>query len=228
MALRAAFALLLTATLAVMLLTGAVAARHETVLREILAPNTLDTTLTIASRNILDTFGEKPDLPPPPGSAPLPLCREIERVAAVRLAEAFGLMRGTEEGERLFQRLLFHDICVRVQTLSYNSGYSYAIRTANGSWDRSYIAVDEVHIQADQPDVLAALLVHEATHIDRAISRTSCAVTESCTTLPNGVLLEEEVAAHTAEAIWWIAAYGEDGKRLAVRYDHGLNELVDA
>ncbi|MDQ3045750.1 MAG: hypothetical protein M3R06_11480, partial [Chloroflexota bacterium] len=55
-----------------------------------------------------------------------------------------------------------------------------------------------------------------------------CTVTESCTTLPNGVLLEEEVAAHTAEIIWWIAAYGEDGKRLAVRYDHGLNELVDA
>jgi hypothetical protein len=226
--LRVVLALMLIATLTATLLTVAVAARHDAALREILAPHMLDTTLTIASRNILDTLGEKPRLPPPPGSAPLPFCPGIERANAVRLAKGFALMRGTDVGERLFQLLLTQGVCVRVQTLSYNSGYSYAIRTADGSWDRSYIAVDPLHIQAGQPDVLAALLVHEATHIDRAISQTSCTVTETCTTLSNGIPLEEEVAAHAAEATWWIAAYGEDGKRLAVRYDRGLNELVDA
>jgi hypothetical protein len=46
--------------------------------------------------------------------------------------------------------------------------------------------------------------------------------------LPNGVEIDEEVAAHTAEAEWWIAAFGTDGKRFAVRNDYGENRLARA
>jgi hypothetical protein len=90
------------------------------------------------------------------------------------------------------------------------------------------IMVDRHYVRTTRADVLAALLVHEATHLDRAFSGQACYVRMSCTTLDNGVELEEEVAAHAAEAEWWIAMYGSDGKRLALRTDAFENQLARA
>ena len=72
------------------------------------------------------------------------------------------------------------------------------------------------------------MLIHEATHVDRAITGRDCARAGGCTRLPNGVYLEEEIAAHAAEAGWWIAAFGAGGKRFAFRADYGENELAEA
>lgn len=161
-------------------------------------------------------------------NTPLPLCADATEDQARRLAPGFRMMRGTPEGERLFRGLLDNDVCVRVEALPYNSGYTRAVRSGNGSWADSEIVVDDAIARAGEPDVLAALLVHEATHLDRAVSGTACWEDDSCTELANGVRLEEEIAAHQAEAAWWLAAYGADGKRFAVRADHGMNELVRA
>ncbi len=50
----------------------------------------------------------------------------------------------------------------------------------------------------------------------------------ACTELSNGVDLEEEVVAHEAEAQWWIAAYGRDGKDRAFTADASENRLKAA
>jgi hypothetical protein len=158
----------------------------------------------------------------------LPLCAGTDSERARALAGGFTMMRGTPEGDRLFRNLIEHDVCVRVDALPYNSGYTRAVRDFDGTWTESEIVVDDALVQAGETDVLAALLVHEATHLDRAIAGTACWYDDACTDLANGVRMEEEIAAHRAEADWWIAAYGSDGKRFAFRADHGMNLLVRA
>ena len=171
---------------------------------------------------------EQPVIAAYQGAFRLPLCRETEPDDAEVLTRAFALMRGTAEGDRLYRQLVDEGICVRIGEIEYNSAYAYAAGDGRGDWSRSFIKIAPRHASPGQVDVLASILVHEATHIDRAIARTACSYDDTCTRLPNGVELEEEIAAHAAEAEWWIAAYGDDGKRFAFGFDHGENLLVEA
>lgn len=185
-------------------------------------------TLDAAVGTTIERFAEEPHFAEVRGATRLPICDSVGTNAAESLANAFNLMRQTTEGERLFDQLVEEGICVRVGEIQYNSGFAYVVQSFTGSWSRSYIQIATRHVLDDERDVLAALLVHEATHVDRYIQGTACTYSDSCTILANGVELEEEVAAHRAEAEWWIAAYGENGKRLAFGFDYGMNELVDA
>lgn len=191
-------------------------------------PEIWDDTLDAAFGATVERFAEEPHLAEVRGATRFPICDTVAADNAESLAFAFNLMRRTPEGERLFDQLVDEGVCVRVGEIAYNSGFAYVVQSFTGGWSRSYIKVATRHVDDDEPDVLAALLVHEATHVDRYINGTACTYSDNCTVLSNGVELEEEVAAHRAEAEWWIAVYGEDGKRLAVGYDFGMNELVDA
>jgi hypothetical protein len=178
-------------------------------------------------------LGEDPHLTPQQPSGALPVCRDVPRAYGHALRLAFGLMRGTEEGRHLYAVLVDNGICVGVTDLAFNTAYS-AARGFGGDWSGSTIMVDRRFVRSLDADVLAAVLVHEATHLDRAISGKACFVKttadggDACTTLPNGVKVEEEVAAHSAEAEWWLAAYGDDGKRFAWRGDYAENRLLKA
>jgi hypothetical protein len=178
-------------------------------------------------------LGENPHLTPRQPTGALPVCADVPRTYGHALRLAFGLMRGTDEGRRLYDLLVDNGVCVGITDLPYNTAYASA-RFSGGDWSSSTIMVDRGYVRSLQADVLAAVLVHEATHIDRAISRKACYFEtgtggdDACTTLPNGVELEEEIAAHTAEADWWIAAYGDDGKRFALRTDYSENRLAKA
>jgi len=176
----------------------------------------------------IEQLDEEPHFAEVRGATRLPICDTVTGVAAESLGYAFNLMRQTVEGDRLFKQLVSEGICVRVGEIEYNSGFAYVVQSFTGGWSRSYIQIATRHVLGDERDVLAALLVHEATHVDRYIQGTVCTYSETCTILLNGVELEQEVAAHRAEAEWWMAAYGENGKRLAFGYDYGMNELVDA
>lgn len=161
--------------------------------------------------------------------ASYPVCPSTGADDEQRLERGMDLMRGTTEGERLFDQLVSNGICVGTEDIAYNSGYAYGKQSpVDGSWSSSYIIVATDLLRSGETDVLAALLVHEATHIDRYINDLACNYTDSCTVLPNGVDLDEEIAAHTAEAQWWIQAYGTDGKRFATGYDYGVNRLARA
>ena len=92
----------------------------------------------------------------------------------------------------------------------------------------SQIVIGEYYVDWLYPDVIAAILAHEATHIHRAVDGTACYYANACTVLSNGVDLEEEVVAHEAEAEWWIAAYGRDGKDRAFTADASENRLTAA
>ena len=158
-----------------------------------------------------------------------PICESVSGGDSQRLEAGMNLMRGTGEGERLFAQLGQLGVCVRIEQLSYNTGYAYASQSpADGSWAGSYIVIDQDVLRSGETDVLAALLVHESTHIDRYVHHDACNYTDSCTVLPNGVDVEEEIAAHGAEAQWWIDAYGANGKRFASGYDYGENQLTAA
>lgn len=209
---------------------GAVAGlRYAATVELLLAGSELRDAARAASRTAADAIDEQPAFATVPGAPELPLCEGTTATDARRLADAMNLMRRTDEGQRLFAQLLDEGICVGVEEIAYNSGYAYATQSGlTGSWSGSFIRVDDDLLAAGEVDVVAALLVHEATHIDRYVNGLACDYDQSCTELPNGVELEEEVAAHAAEADWWIAAYGDDGKRFAIGYDYGLNQLVDA
>lgn len=198
-------------------------------LRTVVArPGLWNETLDAALGTAIERFAEEPHFAEVRGATRMPICETVGREEAESLSYAFNLMRQTDEGERLFDQLVVEGICVRVGEIEYNSGFAFVVQSFTGGWSRSYIKIATRHVLGDERDVLAALLVHEATHIDRYIQGTACTYSDTCTVLPNGVELEEEVAAHRAEAEWWISAYGDDGKRLAVGYDSGINELVDA
>ena len=177
-------------------------------------------------------LGEDPHLELHHPRGALPVCRDVPSVYGRSLRQAFGLMRGTAEGRRLYALLVEHDICVGVAAIPYNAAYASARRIGD-DWSASTIIVDHQYFRSLDADVLAAILVHEATHLDRAIAGTACweqiaGGGDACTTLPNGVRLEEEIAAHTAEAEWWLAAYGADGKRFALGPDSVENDLLSA
>ena len=178
---------------------------------------------------VVAVVAEEPSFDAAPALASYPVCAGTSQDDENDLESGMNLMRGTAEGERLFDQLVDEDICVKVEDIGYNSGYAYGRQSPiDGSWSDSYIAVASDLLHSGETDVLASLLVHEATHIDRYINGLACNYSETCTTLPNGVDLEEEIAAHSAEAQWWIAAYGSDGKRFATGYDYGLNRLARA
>ena len=161
--------------------------------------------------------------------ASYPVCPTTSSGDERRLERGMDLMRGAAEGERLFDELVRNGVCVGSEDIAYNSGYAYGRQSpTDGSWSDSYIMVSTDVLRSGETDVLAALLVHEATHMDRYINGLACNYSQSCTTLPNGVDLDEEIAAHGAEAQWWIAAYGDDGKRFATGYDYGVNRLARA
>lgn len=176
----------------------------------------------------LDIAGENPRFEPNPATGPTPICEDVPTSLVKALKLGLAYMRATPEGESLFQLLVDNEICIRIDDLPFNAAYASLERTRPDDWTETEIVVDRSLVRSGLADVLAAVLVHEATHVQRAIDGEACFLTDECTELPNGVPIEEEVAAHAAEAEWWIAAFGTDGKRFAVRADHGLNTLVDA
>jgi hypothetical protein len=176
----------------------------------------------------LSEIGESPHFEANSVTGPIPICDDVPEQLIKPLRRAFGLMRGTEEGARLFEALIDSGVCVSVDDLTYNAGYAYTREIGPGDWSSSRIVVDRSLVRSSATDTLAALLVHEATHIDRAVSGQACFVSDQCERLPNGVEIDEEIAAHAAEAEWWIAAFGSDGKRFAFRSDYGENRLARA
>jgi hypothetical protein len=161
-------------------------------------------------------------------SGDVPFCKGVTDRAGGQIDSALIQMRRTSEGARLAKMLAKHDVCIGVEDLEFNSGYASAERSWTGSWDDSYIAIDEDLLSIASADVVAALLVHEATHIDRYISGDACGAFDGCEVLDNGVVLEEEIAAHAAEAEWWIDVYGPNGRRTDSAYGYSLNLLATA
>ncbi len=174
------------------------------------------------------SVGESPHINSHAPTGPVPICGDVAVQYIKPLRRAFGLMRGTAEGKRLFEMLVDSDVCVTVDDLTYNAAYAFSRETKPNDWSMSRIVIDRSLVRSSMSDTLAAILVHEATHIDRAVSGQACFVDDRCDRLPNGVEIDEEIAAHTAEAEWWIAAFGSDGKRFAFRTDYGENRLAKA
>jgi hypothetical protein len=182
-----------------------------------------------AARDVaLARLGESPHLSPNPAEGPLPFCEPVSPSQERALNGAVGLMRATPEGLELYAMLEGEGVCIGVAELPYNSAYASARWTPRNGWAESQIQIDASYFTFLYPDVLASILVHEATHLARAIDRTACYYADACTTLPNGVNLEEEVVAHAAEAEWWIAMYGRDGKDWAFASDGAVNRLKAA
>lgn len=207
---------------------GTFTIRYAAEMQLVLDSSGLDDSVSRVARTALGTIDEQPAFASVPGAPALPLCNGILDGDARELADAMNLMRRTAEGSRLFDQLLDEGICVGVEEISYNSGYALARETSQGDWSSSYIMADRDIVDSGETDVLAALLVHEATHIDRFIHGLACSLQDRCATLPNGVDLDEELAAHAAEAEWWREAYGDDGKRFALGYGYGMNQLLEA
>jgi hypothetical protein len=178
-------------------------------------------------------LGEDPHLASRTPDGDLPLCSDVSEAYDKAFTTAFGLMRATQEGRQLYDLLEEHGICVRVDDLPYNSAYSSSSRRGS-DWSSSRIVIDRRQVRTIGADVLAAILIHEATHIRRTIDGSACFYerptneVDPCETLSNGVMVVEEAAAHSAEAEFWIALYGENGKSRAYNDASYENSLADA
>ena len=159
--------------------------------------------------------------------APPVICDDVEQQDQTRLERGYTLMTRTREGRQLYDQLIEHDVCTGVTHLEYAGAYAQANPSLHG-WSDSVIMVDQEMLRAIAPDILAATLVHEAMHLDRAISGEQCGMTHSCTMLDNGIQVEEEVAAHAAEARWWLEIYGRQGRRVASGGGYSMDNLVFA
>ncbi len=176
----------------------------------------------------VETLGEEPALTPKPPSQPIDFCDGVTSVQKRAIADGVALWRATDEGARLYDVLVENGVCIGTQDLDFNSAYATSRWSPFDGWSNSEINIGDYYVDWLYPDVIAAILAHEATHIDRAISGTACYYVDACTTLPNGVELEEEIVAHEAEALWWLEAYGRDGKDRAFTSDAAENRLKAA
>ena len=176
---------------------------------------------------VADSIDEEPRFLPAPPAQRYPIDRSTPRSLVPPLVRAFDLMRATPDGARLFDLLVANDVQISIEPLAYNAGYTSTTYTGSG-WIRSNIVIAADIVRTRQVEVLAAILVHEAVHADLAISGRACFYGDSCTTLSNGIQLEEEVAAHAVEARWWRDMFGDDGKRLALGAAIGENTLLGA
>jgi len=174
------------------------------------------------------SLGETPALKPNPPERPIDFCEGVTAVEQRAIADGIGLLRATDEGARLYAVLEDNGVCIGTRDLDFNSAYATSRWSPVDGWSNSEIAIGEYYVDWLYPDVIAAILAHEATHIDRAVSGTACYYVDACTVLANGVELEEEIVAHEAEALWWIAAYGRDGKDRAFSNDSAENRLKAA
>ncbi len=174
------------------------------------------------------SLGEKPAFAPNPADRPVDFCEGVSDAQQRAITDGVALLRGTDEGVRLYDVLVENGVCIGTKELDFNSAYATSRWSPVDGWSNSQITIGNYYVDWLYPDVIAAILAHEATHIDRAVSGTACYYVDACTELPNGVALEEEIVAHEAEAVWWIAAYGRDGKARAFSSDASENRLKAA
>lgn len=188
----------------------------------------LEARLAASWRVGIADLGETPALTPRYPDDPIPYCTGLGDYEQTVLREGIGFLRATEDGSRLYDLIVAEGVCIGTRDLTFNSAYATARWSPGAQWSESEIIVGDYYVDWLYPDVLASILAHEATHIERAVSGTACYYVDACTTLPNGVELEEEIVAHEAEAKWWLDAYGTDGKDRAFAADAGQNRLKAA
>jgi Zn-dependent protease with chaperone function len=174
------------------------------------------------------TVGEDTSLEPNPANGPIEFCDGVTVVQQGAITDGVALLRATAEGARLYDVLVENGVCIGTRDLDFNSAYATSRWSPQDGWSNSEIVIGDYYVDWLYPEVIAAILAHEATHIDRAVSATACYYVDACTLLANGVALEEEIVAHEAEALWWIAAYGRDGKDRAFTADASENRLKAA
>jgi hypothetical protein len=173
-------------------------------------------------------LGERPHLTPRYPDSPVAFCDGVSAVDQRAITDGVAYLRATDEGDRLYALLVDEGVCIGTKELEFNSAYATSRWSPGAGWSDSEIIIGEYYVDWLYPDVIAAILAHEATHIQRAVDGTACYYVDACTVLSNGVDLEEEVVAHEAEARWWIAAYGHNGKDRAFAADASENRLKAA
>lgn len=175
----------------------------------------------------MHALGEEPRVEPAAPAAQYPIDRSVPQGLRVPLVKALDLMRATDQGAELFDLLVDNEVLISVEPMEYNAGYT-TTRWSRFGWRSSEIVIASDTVRTRTVDVLAAVLVHEAAHAERAITGEGCFYQGDCETLPNGVQIDEELYAHTVEVRWWRAVYGDDGKDFATGTATGENALLEA
>jgi len=173
-------------------------------------------------------LGETPAFAPRYPQGPVSFCEGVSAYDQEAITAGVAYVRGTDAGSRLYDVIVEEGVCIGTRDMDFNSAYATSRWSADAGWSDSEIVIGKQYVDWLYPDVIAAILAHEMTHINRAVNGTACYYANACTVLPNGVELEEEVVAHEAEAEWWIAAYGKDGKDRAFSSDAAENRLKAA
>lgn len=119
----------------------------------------------------------------------LTYCGEIESKEKRRIELAANEMRRTTEAANLLTALVRNEICIGVEDLSFNSGYTFA-STRFGRPIVERIIIDTDTLEFLTANEAAAVLVHEATHAARWLARTDCRFADDCQMLANGVVVE--------------------------------------
>ena len=181
--------------------------------------------LLMATGKLSDLTGGE-DMSAAPLIFDAPICDSVPAGERAIIARSFETMRRTDEGVRLSDQLMSEDICVEVEGIANAGGYAQYSRGFLGVRTKARLVLARMLLEYADYDTIASVLVHEATHLDRDINDTRCG---QCEYLPNGINLDEETAAHAAEAEWWIARYGPDGRQSWAPYSwYSIDNLAFA
>jgi hypothetical protein len=142
------------------------------------------------------------------GSKKITYCAGVTTTEEDAIYRAVGQMRRTSEGNHLANQILGKSLCFGVQEIAYNGGY-FSPGQRQGDSSDFRIIIDRTELRILSADEIGAMLVHEATHAERYFEGKSCSETDDCTILPNGIAVSEEIAAHAAEARFWIDIHGK-------------------
>jgi hypothetical protein len=146
------------------------------------------------------------------GSSGITYCAGVKTTEKAIIYCAIGEMRRTKEGNHLANEILAKPLCFGVEELIYNGGYFSVTRGTEVS-DGNRIVIDRTELKSLTDEELGAILVHEATHAHRAFAGMECSQTHDCAYLPNEIAIDEEVAAHSAEARFWIEIKEQDDSK---------------
>src|SRR3954451_16495682 len=112
--------------------------------------------------SVQEAYGEHPHIVVvPTDPATMPVCDTVPTQLDGAFQRAFGLMRGTAEGSRLYDELVSQHICVSLEELNYDFAYAQPRRVGPSDWSQTKVVVDPDFVRTGRADVLAALLVHE-------------------------------------------------------------------
>ena len=137
-------------------------------------------------------------------------CAELDPNTADKVNLALDVMKSTGIGPMLAEILVESQTCIAIGDRDALPGTTSVHFDEATERYQHVISLSSSVVNEADADELAALIVHEAVHVERSINRLECSAQSHCVLTVSGDV-PDEMAARRAEALWWLARHGSRG-----------------